>query len=121
MTTPLSGAESPSRDASLSGAEPPARVAPISGAEPPTGSMPISGTEPPTGDTPINGAEPSTGAKPLSGAELKTNCVRKKRRKTTGILSFDGGGSKGVMEVVVLDVVFRMATLIKEKPKVMHR
>ena len=42
-------------------------------------------------------------------------------RKTAAILSLDGGGSRGVMELVVLDVIFRMLTVIVKNPKKMPR
>ena len=42
-------------------------------------------------------------------------------QKTAAILSFDGGGSRGVMELVVLDAVYRMLTIIMKKPEAMRR
>ena len=42
-------------------------------------------------------------------------------RKTISMLSLDGGGSRGVMEAVVLDTIFKMATLLIEKPSEMPR
>ena len=47
--------------------------------------------------------------------------LRGRRRKTAAILSLDGGGSRGVMELVVLDAIYKMATLIIEKPQKMLR
>lgn len=41
---------------------------------------------------------------------------RRVPRKTASILSLDGGGSRGVMECVVLDAIYNMATLILEHP-----
>ena len=34
-------------------------------------------------------------------------------KKSINILSFDGGGSRGVMEVMILDDFMRLATLMK--------
>ena len=42
-------------------------------------------------------------------------------RKTAAILSLDGGGSKGVMELVVLDAMYRMLTVIVKTPHKMPR
>ena len=46
---------------------------------------------------------------------------RRVPRKTASILSLDGGGSRGVMECVVLDAIYNMATLILEHPDKMPR
>ena len=42
-------------------------------------------------------------------------------RKTASILSLDGAGTRGVMECVVLDAIYDMATLILEQPDKMPR
>ena len=33
------------------------------------------------------------------------------------ILSFDGGGTRGVMEVFILKDIMRMATLLRDEPE----
>ena len=45
----------------------------------------------------------------------------RRQKRTAGVLSFDGGGSKGVMELVVTDYVFKMATMIINNPEEMPR
>ena len=42
-------------------------------------------------------------------------------KKTVALLSFDGGGSRGVMEIVIVDIIFKMATIILENPTEMKR
>ena len=56
--------------------------------------------------------------RPLASNSATPNKVR---RKTAAILSFDGGGSRGVMELVVLDAIYRLLTLIVKDPKKMPR
>ena len=38
-------------------------------------------------------------------------------KKMINVLSFDGGGSRGIMEAMVLDDFMRLVTLMKEDPK----
>ena len=38
-------------------------------------------------------------------------------RKEINILSFDGGGTRGVMEVFILDDIMKMATMLRNSPK----
>ena len=58
---------------------------------------------------------------PQNNSNNNNNNNNTKRSKTASILSFDGGGSKGVMELVVVDAIFRLATLLIETPKQMPR
>ena len=44
-----------------------------------------------------------------------------KQRRGVAILSFDGGGSRGVMECVVLDAIFKLVTAIIRQPNNMPR
>ena len=46
-------------------------------------------------------------------------CVNQERpaKRNANILSFDGGGSKGIMEVAILDYVMRLVTILQENPK----
>ena len=45
----------------------------------------------------------------------------RRRKKTVALCSFDGGGSRGVMELVMADVVFKVATVILRNPNEMPR
>lgn len=38
-------------------------------------------------------------------------------RRNANILSFDGGGSRGIMEVAILEYVMRLVTILKQNPK----
>lgn len=42
-------------------------------------------------------------------------------REEVNVLSFDGGGTLGVMEMVILQDIMNTATLLKEDPKVIQR
>ena len=54
-----------------------------------------------------------------AGSSAHPSSAARGSKRTAGILSFDGDGSKGVMELVIADVVFRMATLIIKNPEKM--
>ena len=38
-------------------------------------------------------------------------------RKEINILSFDGGGTRGVMEVFILNDIMQMATMLRDNPR----
>ena len=48
---------------------------------------------------------------------LNTHTAMLKFRKDLNILSFDGGGTLGVMEMVILEDIMNTATLLKTNPK----
>ena len=41
----------------------------------------------------------------------------RKKVKDINVLSFDGGGSKGVMEAIILEDIMNTATLLVKEPK----
>ena len=47
---------------------------------------------------------------------LQEDDASKKKQNRRSILSFDGGGSKGVMEVVVLETVLQLVQSVFENP-----
>ncbi len=56
-----------------------------------------------------------------TNVSTSTSLLGRRGKKTAALLSFDGGGSRGVMEIVIVDIIFKMATMILRNPTEMKR